>query len=49
MKKIYIEIPKQKYFIIKVDMIQMLIKTFQEIDIVRRSVNYSCKDWFCLS
>ena len=48
MKKIYFEIPKQKYFIAKVDLIQMFIKTFQEIDTGWRSVNYSYKGWFCL-
>ena len=41
MKKIYIEVPKQKYFIIKVDVIQMFIKKIQEIDTGWRSVNYS--------
>ena len=44
MKKIYIEIPWQKYFIIKVDILQMFIKTFQEIDIVWRYINYFYKD-----
>ena len=34
MKKIYIEITKQKYFIIKVDIIQMFFKTLQETDTV---------------
>ena len=48
MKKIYIEIPKQKCFIIKVDIIQIFIKTFQEIDTGWRSINYFYKDWFCL-
>ena len=48
MKKIYTEIPKQKYSIVNVDIIQMFIKTFPRIDIVWRSVNYSYKDWFCL-
>ena len=43
MKKIYIEIPKQKYFIIKVNIIEISIKTFRKIDIVWRSVNYSYK------
>ena len=33
MKKIYIEILNQKYFMIKVDVIQIFIKTFQETDI----------------
>ena len=34
LKKIYIEITKQKYFIIKVDIIQMFFKTLQETDTV---------------
>ena len=45
-KKIYIK--TTKHFSIKVDIIQMFIKTFQEADIVWRSVNYFCRDWFCL-
>ena len=48
MKKIYGEIPQQKYFIIKVDVIQMFIKTLQEIDTGWKSVNYSYKDLLCL-
>ena len=39
MKKIYTEIPKQRYSIVNVDIIQMFIKTFPGIDIVWRSVN----------
>ena len=34
MNKIYIEINMQKYFIIKVYIIQMFLKTFEEIDTV---------------
>ena len=41
MEKIYIEITKEKYFIIKVDIIQIFLKTFQEVDIVWRSVTCS--------
>ena len=46
MKKVYTEIPEQKYFIVKGDIIQMFVKIFQEVDIVLGSVKFLAKIGF---